>query len=92
MIGLFLMYWVSKYCLLNRSKRPIPGDNTISATVGQIINLGPIMLGLGAFVFTDILSDHGDGSIKFLLHLIAIGIGLILYLLPFQTIYRIIFS
>ena len=54
------MYWVSKYCLLNRSKRPIPGDNTISATVGQIINLGPIMLGLGAFVFTDILSDHGD--------------------------------
>lgn len=50
------------------------------------------MLALGALVFSDLLSDNGDRNLKFLLHLIAIGISGLFYLLPFKTIYTMIYS
>lgn len=49
------------------------------------------MLATGATIFSDILSEHGDRNLKFLLHLIALGIGGFFYLLPFKAIYRIVF-
>lgn len=87
-----MMYWVQKYCLLNRVKRPIPGSDMINTALGEVITLGPIMLATGALVFSDLLSSHGDRNLKFLLHLIAIGIGVLFYLLPFKTIYKMIYS
>lgn len=91
-IGLFFMYWTQKYSLLNRMKRPVPGSDMINVAMSSVITLGPIMLGVGVMVFTDFLSDHGEGNLKFLLHIIAIGIGVFFYLLPFKLIYRCIFS
>jgi len=73
-------------------KRPVPGSDMINVTMSSVITLGPILLGVGALVFSDILSEHGEGNLKFLLHIISIGIGGFFYLLPFKIIYNCIFS
>jgi hypothetical protein len=86
------MYWSQKYSLLNRMKRPVPGSDMVNEAMGSVITFGPIMLAGGNMVFSDYLSEHGEGNLKFLLHLISIGVGVFFYLLPFKLIYRCIFS
>jgi hypothetical protein len=91
-VGLILMYWSQKYSLLNRMKRPVPGSDMVNEAMSSVITFGPIMLAGGNMVFSDYLSAYGQGNLKFLLHLISIGVGVFFYLLPFKLIYRCIFS
>jgi hypothetical protein len=41
-IGLFLTFFVSKYNLYKRCKRPKPGNNTINYRMYLMISLGPL--------------------------------------------------
>lgn len=86
------MYWIQKYSLLNRSKRPIPGSDTVNLAVGQIIILGPTVLAVGQLVFIDILSDHSIQDMSFLVRFITVIITVIFYMIPFKIIYRLIYS
>jgi len=53
LIGYFLMYWVQKYCLFNRYKRPIPGTNFVNQAVYQIIFMGPFVYSLGSLTWAN---------------------------------------
>jgi hypothetical protein len=91
-IGILVMYWIQKYCLLRRVKRPIPGSDTINEAVGQIITLGPVMLAVGALIFSDILTDHDFRGFHFLINFISVIISIFFYIFPFKIIYRLLFS
>jgi hypothetical protein len=87
-----MMYWVQKFSLLRRTKRPIPGADMVNVAVGQIIGLGPIMLALGQLVFSDILSANDTRGYHYLVHFITVLVSVFFYLIPFKIIYRLIYS
>jgi hypothetical protein len=53
LIGIFLIYWVHKYCLFNRYKRPIPGTDFVNDAIYQIIFLGPLVYSLGSLTWSN---------------------------------------
>lgn len=57
-LGMLLGYWVIKYNLLNRLKRPVPGTDIISNAMGQFIGLGPIVYELGNLMWSHFLQEH----------------------------------
>lgn len=54
-LGMFMMYWLQKYSLLNRMSRPVPGTDLINTAMSQMINLGPIFFAVGALSWSHIL-------------------------------------
>jgi hypothetical protein len=52
------MYWVQKYSLLNRIKRPIPGTDLVNAAIGQLVNLGPLFYAIGALCWSHFLDGY----------------------------------
>lgn len=50
-VGLIMIYWVSKYNLLKRSKRPAPGTNIVHNSLIQILYLCPIFFTTGALIW-----------------------------------------
>lgn len=53
LLGYFLMYWVEKYCLFNRERRPVPGTDFVNKTVYQLVFLGPLMYSLGSLTWSN---------------------------------------
>lgn len=53
MVGYLLMYWVEKYCMFYRYKRPVPGTDFINKTVYQLIFLGPLVYALGSLTWSN---------------------------------------
>jgi hypothetical protein len=85
------MYWAEKYVLLYRSKRPIPGSDMINAVIGQFILIGPIFLALGISTWTGFLSNSTT-NLRFLIHMISIGVSVLFFILPFNSVYQLIFA
>ena len=82
-IGVLLMYWVEKYTLLNRSQRPVPGPDVITATMYQLIFFGPICFALGNLTWSWFLPDESfRGSIP--QNLISAGLSLVIFLFPYD--------
>jgi len=54
MIGLLFGYWVDKYCLLYRCKRPIPGSNFVNKAAYQAICLGGLVYSFGSLTWFNI--------------------------------------
>jgi hypothetical protein len=77
---------------LNRNQRPIPGDDTINLVIAQLVTLGPVLFATGLLVFNYVFTANNDTNFNFLLQLISVGLGALFYILPFDTVYRKIFS
>lgn len=53
LVGYTLMYWVQKYCLFNRYKRPVPGTDLINKAVYQMIFFCPLIYTLGSLTWAN---------------------------------------
>lgn len=59
--GMFMMYWIQKYSLFNRMKRPVPGNEFMNATMRQMINLGPIFFAVGGLCWSHFFGEYQVG-------------------------------
>jgi hypothetical protein len=49
--GMFVTYWVFKYCLLHRSSRPVSGNRLINVFLNRYSGVGPILFAIGSLVW-----------------------------------------
>ena len=81
------MYWVHKYTLIHRAKRPIPGSDLISTAMGQAINLGPLFFALGALCWSQFFDSISTLSyIYFIPNVLAASLALFFLLFPFSIL------
>ena len=53
LVGFLLMYWVQKYCMFSRYKRPVPGTDMVNKAVYQLIFAGPLISSLGSLTWSN---------------------------------------
>jgi hypothetical protein len=56
-LGLFCMYWIEKYVMLHNCQRPVPGVDTISIVMYQMIYFGGISYALGSLTWSVFLKE-----------------------------------
>lgn len=79
------MYWVDKYMMLRRCKRPPPGSDIVHHTLIQFVYLCPLFFCVGALVWPWFLKEfHADR-----VHPYVIGciISIVLFLIPMEVIF-----
>ena len=79
------MYWVEKYCLFNRYRRPVPGTDFLNKAVYQIVFLGPALYCLGSLTWSN-FDPSGIPREALVPNLIALLFSGVLYLIPMSTI------
>ena len=87
LLGFLLMYWVQKYLLFSRYKRPIPGTDFINVAVFRVTSFCPIIYSLGSLTWAN-FSPEGSPASALLPNLIALGISCILFVLPYKTLIK----
>lgn len=85
LLGYFFMYWVQKYCVFNRYRRPVPGTDFVNNAVWRIIFLGPLIYSLGSMTWSN-LAPNGIPPEAILPNLVAVGMSIIVFLIPMNTI------
>ena len=86
------MYWVQKYCLFNRYRRPVPSTDFVNNAVHRMIMLGPLTYSLGSLTWSN-LDTRGFPEEALVPNLIAVGIsGLLLFIPIHSIIYGACFS
>lgn len=89
--GYLLMYWAQKWTIFNRSKRPVPGTDLINVAMGQLILLGGIFYALGSLCWMNFFPEALPAE-ALVPNLIALGFGILLFLFPFNALFRCIFK
>lgn len=84
-VGLFLMYWVDKYEMIRRSKRPPPGSDIVHHTLLQFIYLCPLLFCLGALVWPWYLGELNTTRVH--PYIVGCVIAGILFLIPMEIIF-----
>jgi polyferredoxin len=77
------MYWAQRFALLNRCKRPTPGNNTVNTTMYQLIFAGPLLYSLGSFCWSNFMGDLPSGKIP---NIAALVTSIFILVMPFQEI------
>lgn len=85
MLGYLMMYWVEKYSLFNRYRRPVPGMDFVNNAVYRMISFGPIVYTFGSLTWAN-FSPNGIPPEAIIPNLIALGVSVILFCLPFNSI------
>lgn len=83
--GMGMMYWGQKHSLFNRTKRPVPGTDLINVAMSQIILTGGIIYSLGSLTWSNFFPE-GIPKYALLPNLIALGISVLMALLPYRAI------
>jgi hypothetical protein len=83
--GLIMMYWVQKYTLFNRMRRPVPGTNIINDTMFQLTIFGAIMFCLGSFTWSNFM-EGGIPKTALLPNLAILGASILIFILPYRAI------
>lgn len=82
LIGYYFMFWVEKYALFYRSKRPSQNCRALTATAQTLMLLGPLILGLGGIIWVcTYLNDYS--SLIFIAYMVLIGFGILYFITPF---------
>lgn len=79
------MYWIEKYAVLHKSQRPVPGVDTISVTMYQMVYLGAAAYALGSLTWSNFLK-HESFRNSLVANLISAGIGLIIFIFPYESV------
>lgn len=85
LLGFLLMYWVQKYCMFNRYKRPVPGTDLVNTAVYQMIFGGPLIYSLGSLTWSN-FDPNGIPKEALLPNIIAAVLSGLLLVLPINTI------
>ena len=85
LVGYLMMYWVQKYCILNRYRRPVPGTDFVNAAVYRLIFLGPMIYSLGSLTWSN-FSPDGIPAKALIPNLIALGVSIFIFFMPLKTI------
>lgn len=85
LLGFVMMYWVQKYCMFYRYKRPVPGTDFVNRAVYQIIFLGPLVYSLGSLTWSN-FDPQGIPKEALLPNLIAAIFSALLVFIPMNTI------
>ncbi len=85
LIGYLLMYWIQKYCMFYRYRRPVPGSDFVNKACYQIIMFGPLLYSLGSMTWSNFLPDGVPAS-SLVPNLVALGISILIIILPLDTI------
>lgn len=82
---MLMMHWIQKYCIFRRMKRPVPGTNLVHVAMEQIVLLGGILYSIGSLTWANFVAD-GQPRAALLPNLIALGFGVLMFLLPYRAI------
>lgn len=85
LLGYLMMFWVQKYCMFYRYRRPVPGSDFINQAVWQIIHLGPLLYSLGSLTWANFLPE-GFPKNAIVPNLISLGFSILLVLVPIKSI------
>jgi hypothetical protein len=85
LLGYLMMYWVEKYCLFNRYRRPVPGTDFINKAVYQLIFLGPLVYTLGSLTWAN-FDPNGTPPEALLPNLLSLLFSVLLLILPMNTV------
>lgn len=87
---MIFMYWVEKYSVLNRMRRPVPGTDLVNSAMGQMVNLGPIFYSIGALSWSHILDGYKvqEGFITYYApNIITAGLSALFFIFPFNVLF-----
>ena len=88
LIALLMMYWIEKYSLYARCQRPVPGPDTITSKLYQLIFFGAVAFALGNLTWSWFLPDKGFRN-ALTPNLITLGISLIIFIFPYEKLVKI---
>jgi hypothetical protein len=87
--GMIVMYWVDKFIMLKRSKRPPPGSDIVHHSMLQLIYLCPLFFCLGEIVWPIFIPDQYDRTF-ILPNMVGIISSLIIFLIPMELIFDLL--
>lgn len=79
------MFWVQKYSLFNRCRRPTPGNNSVNTGMYQLIFMGPMMYSIGSICWSETLNKEQSGTVP---NIVAIIISGVILLLPYKLVLK----
>ncbi len=85
LIGYLLMYWIEKYSLFNRYRRPVPGMDFVNNAVFKMVSLGPIVYTFGSLTWAN-FSPNGIPPEAIIPNLVAMAVSVVLFAIPFNSI------
>lgn len=85
LVGYLLMFWVEKYCMFYRYKRPVPGTDFVNKAVYQWIFLGPLIYALGSLTWSN-FDPSGIPKEALLPNILAAVFSALLVILPMNPI------
>lgn len=85
LVGYVAMYWTQKYLLFNRYRRPVPSTDFVNRAAYQVIQFGPFLYSIGSLTWSNFMPG-GVPTTALLPNLIALGISLLIVILPLNTI------
>ena len=54
-LGYLFMYWVQKYSMFYRYRRPVPASDFINQAVYQFVHFGPFIFSLGSLTWSNLI-------------------------------------
>lgn len=86
-----MMYWAQKYSVMNRTRRPFPGNDIVNIAMYQILYFGPLFFSVGNLTWSNLLSD-GFPKSALVPNIISIAFGVLILFLPYKSIFIIFFE
>lgn len=84
------MYWIQKYAVLNRMRRPVPGTDLVNSAMSQMINLGPVFFAIGALSWSHLLDGYRveEGArLYYVPNIVTAGLAALFFVFPFNVIF-----
>lgn len=90
LFGSLLMFWVEKYCLLNRSRRPEKIARTLTNSVETLFSMAPFVLWVGHLLWVNAqIPDFS--SVIFTGNMILMGLSLLYFITPWHGLFNCLF-
>lgn len=87
LVGFFFMFWVEKYCLLHRSRRPLTLMKDLTDNIELLIYLGPMILAWGGFFWVCVFMNYFN-SLALAAYLTLAFLSFLYFITPFTSFYR----
>ena len=91
LLGYLAMYWAQKYSMLNRMRRPFPGNDLVNTAMYQIIYFGPLVFSLGNLTWSNLVPDGVPDS-ALIPNIISLALSAVIIFLPYKSIFEAIFK
>ena len=79
------MYWVQKYSMFYRYRRPVPASDFINQAVYQFVHFGPFIYSLGSLTWSNFM-PNGIPENALIPNLITLGFSVLIFVVPIKVI------